>query len=172
MLIPFNGCCVSCSMKTPRPCTLTGIWVASKWPLYSWRCSEHSQADGRVSLHTSRRGILGLLGVRESNFTWPNCSKKQNKWTNVKQKQGHGYGEQKGSCQRGGRWGGERSMWRGLRGLTNFQLQNKWITGMKCTVWGLQSIIMEWCVVTRGFRVIMGILLMYRNTRSLFWIRN
>ena len=35
------------------------------------------------------------MGVRESNFTWPNCSKKQNKWTNVKQKQGHGYGEQR-----------------------------------------------------------------------------
>ena len=25
---------------------------------------------------------------------------------------------------------------------TNFQLQDKWVMGMKCTVWGIQSIIM------------------------------
>ena len=63
--------------------------------------------------------------------------KKQRKWTNItKQKQSHRHREQTGGYQRGGGWGDEGNRWGRLRG-TNFHLQDKWITGMKCTVWGI-----------------------------------
>ena len=63
--------------------------------------------------------------------------KKQSKWTNItKQQQRYRYREQTGVCQRGGIWGEERNRWGRLRG-TNFQLQNKWVMDMKCTVWGI-----------------------------------
>ena len=51
-------------------------------------------------------------------------SKKQNKWTNIKQKQTYGYTEKTGACQRGVGRRNEYSRWGRLRG-TNFQLQNK-----------------------------------------------
>ena len=35
-----------------------------------------------------------------------------------------------------GWWGDEWNRWGKLRG-TNFQLQNKWVTGMKCIAWGI-----------------------------------
>ena len=66
---------------------------------------------------------------KKHDFTY--MRKLKNKWTNIKQKQSHRYRKQTGGCQRGGAWGGERNRWGKLRG-TNFQLQNKWVTGMKC----------------------------------------
>ena len=59
----------------------------------------------------------------------------KNKWTNIT-KQSYRYTEQTGGCQRRGVWGEERNRWGRLRG-TNFQLQNKWVMDMKCTVWGI-----------------------------------
>ena len=51
------------------------------------------------------------------DFTYMWNTTKQNKWTKQK---------------RGSR----------LRGIdSNFQLQNKWVTGIKCIVWGIKSII-------------------------------
>ena len=56
---------------------------------------------------------------------------KNNKWANItRQKQTYRYREQKGGCHRGGE---KRNRWGRLKG-TNFQFQNKWITGMKCIV--------------------------------------
>ena len=58
--------------------------------------------------------------------------KTQNKWTNIsKHKQSYKYREQMGVLQREG-VGGKEMLGR-LRG-TNFQLQNKWVMCMKCTV--------------------------------------
>ena len=62
-------------------------------------------------------------------------SKEQNKWTNIiKQRQSNRYREQTGGCQRRGVWVDERNRWGRLRG-TDFQLQNKWVRGIKWTVW-------------------------------------
>ena len=62
---------------------------------------------------------------------------KQNKWTNItKQKQTQRHREQTGGFQRGGLGGDEWNRWG--RG-TNFQLQNKWLMGMKDTAWEIQS---------------------------------
>ena len=49
---------------------------------------------------------------------------------------GDRYREQTGGCQRRGRWGDEWNRWEKLR-VTNFQLQNEWVTGIKCTAWGM-----------------------------------
>ena len=66
------------------------------------------------------------------DFTYMWNLKKQNKWANMtKQKQSYRHW---GSWQTGGQWWKERNRWRRFRG-TNFQLQNKCITGMECTVW-------------------------------------
>ena len=70
------------------------------------------------------------------DFTYMCHLKKQNKWTNItKQKESYRYWEQTGDAV------AERNRWGRLRG-TNFELQNKWVPGMKCTVWGIQSITM------------------------------
>ena len=60
---------------------------------------------------------------------------KQNK-TNEQTKHKQNYGDigQRGAWGEGP--GEERHSWERL-GRTKFQLQNKWITGMKCTVWGI-----------------------------------
>ena len=62
------------------------------------------------------------------DFTYMWNLKKQNKWTNIS--------KQTGGCQRGGGLGTAWNRWGELRG-TNLQLQNKWVTGMKCTAWGI-----------------------------------
>ena len=138
---------VSCSMKTPQPVypfAFIDIWVVSKCPLYNWCCSEYLctwflvQMWESLLVNMSRRGILGSLGVSISSIMWPNFSKEQNKWTNIKQKQGHRYREQTGGCQGGGRWGDERNRWGGLRG-TNFQLQNKRVNEYE--VYGVGNIV-------------------------------
>ena len=67
------------------------------------------------------------------DFTYMWNLKKQDKWTNItKQKQSHRYREQTAGCQG---VGGEDE-WNRLGKLrgTYFQLQNKWVTGMKCSV--------------------------------------
>ena len=67
-------------------------------------------------------------------------SKKLNKWINItKQKQTHRFREQ--ICMSLPERGVEKKWYERekLRG-TNFQLQNKWVMGMKCTAWGIQSI--------------------------------
>ena len=46
------------------------------------------------------------------------------------------YREQTGGCQSGGGWWDEWNRWGKLRG-TNFQLQDKWVTRMKCKAWGI-----------------------------------
>ena len=67
---------------------------------------------------------------------------KQNKWTNTtKQKQTQRHREQTGGFQRGGVVGDEWNRWGRLRG-TNFQLQNKWVMGMKDTAQEIQSTIL------------------------------
>ena len=61
-------------------------------------------------------------------------SKKQNKWKkhNKTEKESD---TEKRQVDAGGQ-GGEGNRWGKLRG-TNFQLQNKWVTGMKCTEKGI-----------------------------------
>ena len=91
------------------------------------------------------QGILAccsLWGHEESDTTeWLN-------WT--KQKQSYRYREQTGTLffllpER--KWvGDEWNRWGRLR-RTSFQQQNKWVTDMKCTVWGMLPIVMLYGVV-------------------------
>ena len=63
--------------------------------------------------------------------------KTQSKWTHkTEQKQTYGSGRQTGGFQKGGVWGNEWNRWGRVRDM-NFQLENKWVMGMKCTEWGL-----------------------------------
>ena len=52
---------------------------------------------------------------------------------------------------------------------TNIQLQNKCVTGIKCTVWGIQSVITQYlCMVTyRNLTQLGDHFEMYRNIKSL-----
>ena len=59
---------------------------------------------------------------------------KKNKWASITKQQSHRCRQQTSGCQRGEGWGEERSRWGRVRS-TDSQVQNKWITGMKCTVW-------------------------------------
>ena len=65
----------------------------------------------------------------------------------------------------------DRNRWGTLRN-TNFQFQNKWVTCMKCTVWGIQSIITYYlCMMTDGNKTYCGDdFEMYRNIHPLHWV--
>ena len=57
--------------------------------------------------------------------------KKKHKWTNIiKHKQTYRYRKMGGKEEEINRWGRLRA--------TNLQLQSKWVTGMKCTVWEIK----------------------------------
>ena len=88
---------------------------------------------------------ITLNKTSQTNTVWFRLyvePKKQNKWTNItKQKQSYVYRIQTHGHQREGgeSWGEEINGWGRVTG-TNLKLQNKWVTVMKCTAWGIQSI--------------------------------
>ena len=136
--------------KQPK-CPSTDEWIKKMWYTHM-----HMHTHTGILLSHKEGWNLAICdnmgGPREYYAKW-NKSKKERKipydftymWnlknkTNEKTtKQSCRYREQTGGCQRGGGWGVERNMWGRLRG-TNFQLQDKWVTGMKCTAWGTESI--------------------------------
>ena len=85
-------------------------------------------------------GIMqSKISQRKINTVWFHLyveTKKTNKWASITKQESQRYRQQTSGCQRGEGWGEERSRWGRLRSI-NSQLQNKWITGMKCTVWGI-----------------------------------
>ena len=62
--------------------------------------------------------------------------KKQNKWTNTTKHRTTNTENKQVVARRQVGYKDERSRWMRLWG-TNFQSQNEWVTGIKCTVWGI-----------------------------------
>ena len=131
--------------KQPK-CPSTDKWIKKMWYIYiyfshkkEWNLAICNDMYGPRwyyakwnNLDRERQILYNII------YMW-NLKSKTNEQT--KQKQSHRYREQTDGCQRGRNGGEERNRWERLRG-TNFQSENKWVKGMKCMVWGIQSITM------------------------------
>ena len=129
-------------------CSSTDGWIKKMWYIYIYNLILLShKKEWSLAICDNMVGPRGYYAKwNKSNwerqtlydFTHYVESKKQNKWTNItKKNQSYRYREQTGGCQRWRGWGGMERTWWGWVTGTNFQLQNKWVTGMKCTVWGI-----------------------------------